>query len=291
MTLDRVLSLAGDDLPELRGSRMDSIRVFLLLNAVVEISLTHAYDDTSDHLFRFLLPLALIVWFGVSFVRSLRRPATLAAAITMFVVVAWRLPATPNHYLIAAIALLFLAVLDTDRPEESHLCLQGLRWLIVIVLCVSGLQKLAYGTYFRADFLTFAMAANEYFAMPFEHLLPAEELARVRSLGGNAAGAGPYGTGWLPLVAASNLVWVFEIAGPLLLLRRSTRAIALSATVLFLMVIEVSAREVFFGAISVNLLLLFARRDWNSRLLPAFVLLYGILIASKLGLLPGFFFT
>ncbi len=55
-------------------------------------------------------------------------------------------------------------------------------------------------------------------------------------------------------------------------------------------VIECAARELFFGALFINLLLLFPRRDLNSRLLPLFVLLYGGLVALRL-FLPGWFLT
>ena len=59
---------------------------------------------------------------------------------------------------------------------------KNLDWLGVIVLFYSGLQKLLYGTYFRGQFLAFTVAQIDTFRKAMGFLLPAGELARLRSL-------------------------------------------------------------------------------------------------------------
>lgn len=291
MDSSRWLSWADDDAPAPEPARREALRVFLLVAALVEVGLTNLLDDPRRGPLNLIFPLLLLAFLGLCVSPAWRRTATAAAALTMLAINAWRLPATPNHYLITAVALFFLALTDTRQAEEQRLGLNAMRWLIVIVLVVSGLQKLSYGTYFRAEFLTFDLAINRHFAGPFALLMPAEELSRMRGLGAGLPGDGPYRTSWLPLVLLSNVTYVFEIAVPWLLLCRRTRPAALAATILFLVAVESAAREIFFGAIAVNLLLLFSRRNWNRRLLPLFLALYALLILVRLGLAPGWFFT
>lgn len=291
MQIERWLSWADDDLPALASARRDALRLFLLVASLVEVGLTNLVDDPHPGPWSLVFPLLLLAGLLFCAVPVLKGFATTLAALTMFTVSIWRLPVTPNHYLVLSVALLFLALTETGRAEEHRLSLNGIRWLIVIVLVASGLQKLSYGTYFRGEFLVFDIAINGNFASPFALLLPSAELARIRELGAGLPGDGPYRTGWLPLVLVSNFTYLFEIVVPCLLFHRRTRTAALVATILFLVAIEVAAREVFFGAIAVNLLLLFGRRNWNRNLLPLFLALYALLIAVRLGLAPHLFFT
>ncbi len=50
--------------------------------------------------------------------------------------------------------------------------------------------------------------------------------------------------------------------------------------------IEVVAHEVFFGALYLGLITLFARRALNRQLLPLFVAIYVYLLAAGLGFVP-----
>jgi hypothetical protein len=78
---------------------------------------------------------------------------------------------------------------------------------------------------------------------------------------------------------------------PLLLLVRRTRGPAALATIAFVFCIEAGALELMFGALFLNLLLLFLPRPINRTLLPGFAVFYAVLIGSRLGILPRFWFN
>lgn len=299
--IEKLLALTDDDQPEIRRSRLESLHLVVLLTVIVELVVRKIYSREAwlaapgesverplgliDPFFPLALTLCLALLF---FVGRVRRPASVAAAALTTLSVIWYLPASANHAFLMAIVLSVLALVDLDRPEDRRLALQALRWCWLIVFFVSGAQKLVYGLYLRGEFLTFMIAHEETFAAMFGWLLPAAELEQIRAL---AATGGPYLTGWTPLVAISNLVWVFEIAAPLALLYRPTRSAAVALVLLFVVAIELGAREIFFGLMAVNLTLLFARRDWIRRLLPVYVVAFALLILIQAGVLwPGFEF-
>jgi hypothetical protein len=286
VTAYRLLAWADDALPEPPEQRLEPLRHLLLVAAALDVGLTNRFEAPSSHPLALLLPLGLAACAALAVPRAARQAVTAAAAVLMLAVSVWRLPHTPNHYLLVTAALFLLALLDARDPAESRLCLQALRWLILIVIGVSGLQKLSYGTYFRGEFLAYAIAHNDYFGAPFAALLPPGELARLRGLVD-----GPFLADAPALVAASNLTWVFEIAAVPLLLWPATRPAALAATLTFFVFVEAAARELMFGSVAVGLLLLFGRRNWNRLLLPAFLVLFAVLILVRFGGLPEFFFT
>ena len=92
-------------------------------------------------------------------------------------------------------------------------------------------------------------------------------------------------------MALSNAVYAFEIAAAALLLARATRTATAVSCIVFLGLIEIGAREILFGAVFANLLLLFFSSDLNRRLLPVFALLYLWLVAMRLGLVPPMYFN
>ena len=51
--------------------------------------------------------------------------------------------------------------------------------------------------------------------------------------------------------------------------------------------IEAGAREIFFGVLFLNMLGLFAERDWIRRALPLSGVLYLLAFSSRMGWLPG----
>jgi len=295
-----LLALAGDDQPEIRGSRLDSFQRVVLLTVVVELlvrrilspgtALAHGTAAgaapvlASDVLLTLGFALCLLLGF---FPRSGKIAGIAAALLAAFAAV-WYLPETANHAFLMALCLFFPAAVDRDKPAEQELALQALRWCWVIVFFTSGIQKLVYGLYLRGELLTHMIAHEETFATMFGALMPAGELARIRGL---AATGGPYLTDWTPLVLMSNMVWIFEILAPLLLLYKPTRSIAAVSTLLFVGAIELGARELFFGVMAVNSTLLFLRGDWIRRLLPVYVLAFTLLILVEAGVLwPGFEF-
>ena len=74
--------------------------------------------------------------------------------------IVWLFPAVSNHFFLVFYALLLLSIVDLDRPREALLGLQACRFLVVIVLFYSGLQKVLYGTYFHAQLLTWIQVSS-----------------------------------------------------------------------------------------------------------------------------------
>jgi hypothetical protein len=201
----------------------------------------------------------------------------------------WSLfPMAGNHrYLEIVIAALF-AVLDDERPEERRLLLRSLRWLVVLVLFYSGLQKLVHGYYFRGQFLAYSLW-RDAFRSALGPLLASGELDRLVSYGA-AAGDGPYVTSSPLFVAASNAVWIVEMTLGVLLIPLATRRFALISACIFMVATESVARELMFGVEFVCAILLFARTALLRRLVwPAAVFL-AVLVVIRLGLLPEILF-
>lgn len=198
-------------------------------------------------------------------------------------------PETSNHSLLEFLAVALFAFLDRRSVEEGELLLRTCRWLVLIVLFWSGLQKVLYGTYFHAEFLGAFIAFKPSFAQAFGTILPAAELARLQSLSAQV-GAGPFAVNSLLLVVLSNAVYLVEMVLPALLLWTRTRAAALLAAILFTVALQAAAREIFFAALFLNLLLLFSRRAVNRRLLPIFAMLYLGLLMTRL-LAPAVYFN
>ena len=84
----------------------------------------------------------------------------------------------------------------------------------------------------------------------------------------------------------SNATYMLEILIPIGLMVRRVRPFALAAAMALIVAIEVTAREVFFGAFFLGLIALFARRALNWQLLPLFLALYAYLLAAGFGFVP-----
>jgi hypothetical protein len=288
--VERLLAIAdGDDASP--APRVEAFRLYVLLHLAAE---SWAFAFTGE-----IAPggwgpavavgqsaLAAIAWAGRA-----RRLVTLVALLLLLVQLRTTWPLTANHLYLCLWSLGLLAFLDTHREREAGLQLAALRWLAAIVLAATGVQKLLYGTYFRGQFLAFVVAEDARFAALFRHLVPPDALARLAAIGPPEPGAGPYLVDSAAFVAASNLVWVCEIGLPVLMLVRRTRAVAATVAIVFLVLIETGARELFFGALFVNLVLLFYRTDLNRRLLPWFAALLAGLVLLRLWIAPGWEFN
>jgi hypothetical protein len=217
----------------------------------------------------------------------LTRAALLAIAAVMAVKGAMLFPFSSNHFFLELICLLMAGSFDTGDDDERDTMLIGLRWTLVIVLFYTGFQKLTYGTYFHGDFLGYMVSSSDRFADLFQLVIPGDELVRLRALDAGTLGAGPYRVDSLLFVVAANVVYVCEIGFSILLVPHRTRAFAMAGAMVLIVVIELAAREVFFGMLFTQLVLLFARRDWNRRTLLWTALLYLYVVGSRLDLLPG----
>ena len=213
-----------------------------------------------------------------------RRPALFVlAAVHAFVV--WReFPAAGNHAYLEVMLCLLGAFLDPADDAERTLYVAAARWLAVVILFWSGVQKLVHGYYFHAEYFAFSLWI-ESFRTVFRWLLPAEEYARLTAFTG-APGDGPYFVRGPLVVAIANLTWIAEMALPLALLVRRTRALAVVAAVALICAIEAAAREVFFGLLYVNLILLHLENDAHRRLVVPVVVVVACLVAVRAGWLP-----
>lgn len=193
-------------------------------------------------------------------------------------------PWTGNHRYFELFLCLFAAGLDVRVVEERRLLVRAVQWLTFVVLFTSGLQKLVHGFYFGGHYLAY-MAHEETFRPVLGFLLPADELARLASIR-RAVGAGPYTVSSLPFVVASNLVWVAEMGLAVLLLIPATRRLAVLGTVLMLVAIETAARELFFGMLFVNSLLVFWPTAIGRYTWPLFVIGCAAALLIRGGWLP-----
>jgi hypothetical protein len=215
---------------------------------------------------------------------ALARGAFTVLAATQLTVIAAEVPATGNHAYLELYFLLLLAFLRPDDADERRLLMRALRWLVCLVLFTSGLQKVVHGYYFRGQYLTHALWI-ETFRPVLVLLLSTEEYARLTAFP-SEVGAGPYLSASPLLLLVSNAVWIAELTLPVLLLWPRARVIAIAGTLALLAGIEVAAREVFFGLVFTNGVLIFLPRPlgrWYVRLVVA--LLGGVLLAA-LGLTP-----
>ncbi|MFN8641635.1 MAG: hypothetical protein U0802_08275 [Candidatus Binatia bacterium] len=154
----------------------------------------------------------------------------------------------------------------------------------------TGLQKVLYGTYFDAQFLGLTIGHKPSFAWLFGLVLPADELARLvgrtcwrrarvrchpqpprpgddqRGVDLRAAHAGAAGLAPHPAVGGDR-----RRGG-----HRRDRG---------------RARELLFGVLFVNLLLLFYARPVNRALLPLSLAILAVLAGVRLGPLPAFWFN
>lgn len=220
----------------------------------------------------------------LAFVPALRRGAFLGLAATHAFTVWNEFPAAGNHAYLEVMVCLLAASLDPRRASDRVLYVAATRWMAVVILFWSGVQKLVHGYYFRAEYFAFSLWI-ESFRSVFRVLLPAAEYARLTAFTG-APGDGPYAVASPLVVAISNLTWIAEIGlAPLLLWPRTRRYAVLTAAGL-IVAIEVAAREAFFGLLYVNLILTFLETRLATRLVAPAAALLAAMLLVRVGWLP-----
>ena len=269
-------------------SNLTWFRAFVLIHVAQRMAFTLATQAESFATWHKAALTALCVACLAGLVPRLRMTMTRVAAALFGVHVVATLPMTANHAFLELLCLGLLALLDESRDDEGALLGQGLCWITLIFLFYSGFQKLLYGRYFDGQFLAYVTATEDRFAALFRWLMPATEFARLRDLGVARIGSGPYRVEGLVFVVVSNVVYLFEMAAPVLMALRKTRVAATLAAIAFIIAVEAGARELLFGALMINLLLLFLPGSWNKRLFPVFLAMYVYLVAAGLGLVPVF---
>ena len=285
----RLLSFADESAPALVAPKLRSFRRFLLLYGAARSALWIPFLDREPVPF-----VVAALWLALCAALAFRpqtehlAPRLALPALVLQLLLTW--PLTDNHFHLETLALALVCLADRGRPEDDALVLQGLRWLCAIVLFQTGLQKLLYGHYLTGDFLAFMVGTQDRFGDLFGLLLPAEAVSTLRGHDIFRTGAGPFRVDSLPLLLASNAVWIAEIALPPLLLWRRTRTAAMALALLLVVGIQSGAREFGFMLLFSHLLLLFAPGNWVGRLLPvvAAVLLLAILLAFGLTPIENF---
>ena len=280
---ERILGWAGGDDPDCARVQLSALRTLLMIHTILEIGLgTYQFQS-----YKIGLPVfGLVVALPISLMPGRQRMGTVIAAAMVLIIHVLLFPTAANHLMLILLGLLVLAFFDITKDDEALIALASLRWMTLIVLFSTGLQKVLYGTYFQGEFLAWKIAHSDRFTTFWQYAVSAEEIDRLRRLAAGAKDAGVYRTQDLALLLASNASYLAELILPWLLLLRRTRPVALIATVAFLVLVEAGAREVFFGVLFVNLVLLFSSRSWVRALLPASVALYLVSAGSQLGLLP-----
>ena len=287
----RLLDLADEDDRSAQPITLRAFRLFLLGHVATRTWFWFLREPHDDTAFRVALAALLTVCALLAVRRRWQRSATAAATAVLACKLVDSFPSTSNHFFIEFLCVALLAAFDAEAEDERALCLVTLRWVVVLVLFWTGLQKVLYGTYFDGQFLGFSIATRGSFADLFQWILPAEELRRLRAMRPIGLGSGPFALQSPLARLVANGVYVFELVAPALLLLRRTRPWAAAAVIAFTVMIEIGAREFLFGALFVNLLLLFFSRPINRALLPAFALFYAWMIGVRLGWLPAVAFN
>ncbi|MCH8165533.1 MAG: hypothetical protein IH889_07985 [Planctomycetes bacterium] len=296
MNASRILALAGPGREEGWQTNLRWFRLFILMHMAGRSFLMIPTGPTADLGVQWLRSV-IVVTALLGCIPRFSLWATRAAALLLVGEVAITIPFTANHIFLEFLCLGFLSLLDERDEAEGELLLQALRWLTGVLLFYTGLQKLLYGYYFDGQLLAYLAATEDRFAWFFRFIIPAEELQRLQSYNealvrpgvySTKLGAGPYRVESLWFVVMSNGVYLFEMLAGILLLVPRTRVLAAIASIGFVIMIELGARELTFGALMVNLMLLFLPGRWIKRLFVGFLLFYLYLAAHKLGWVPMF---
>lgn len=277
MLADRVLAMVGVEPPGLTVDVALAFRRFLLLEAVVHAWVVVAHD--SEPLFATLALVSASMLTPVALMGLVPRFSTWAARVAFAVMVVRLIVLFPdayNHLVLETLLTGVAGLARTGDPDEEHLLLGLVRWLVVIVFAWTGLQKVLHACWFRGEFLALAIATNAHYGDLFALVMPAE-VARLRTLVPLRTGAGPFLVTAPAFQALANLVWVAELALPVGLVVARTRLLAVAGSVAFLVAVQVVARELVFGVLFTNGLLLFAPVLYR-RVFPLYVVLLAVLL-------------
>ena len=176
MWAERFLAVTGIDDPWIANARVSAFqRMFLAAVATgawIELPL-----GNSDPLVRTgpVLAVALSVVAAAGWTPRFARPAAITAFVLVLVKNSLRFPILANHQYVEMLCLLFLVLFNRGDDDQEQALLQSLRWILLIGLLWSGLSKLTYGYYFRAEFFAAAIATEQRFAAFFRFLLPADD--------------------------------------------------------------------------------------------------------------------
>jgi len=288
--VDRILAIADEDDRSEEELKVRGLQLFLQFHISARLWFICFQREPGDPLYPFAMAGAATLAFAVGLRPAWVRPAMALTAAVMFWKLGVTFPMSSNHFMLELLNVLLLLSLDSRSRDDRGLLLVATRFITAIVIFHTGLQKVLYGTYFQGQFLAFSIATKDSFGDAFRLVLPAEEFSRLAHSHPRRAGAGPFVVRSPLFLLISNGVYLFELAAPVLLLLRKTRSLATLAVILFMAFVQFGARELFFGLLIVQLLMLFLPRAWNYRLLPAFAVTYVGLFLAHFWLVPEFTF-
>jgi len=275
--LARLVALPGDEAETSIESKFRGLQCFLLIAAAFHAwvsrfpaptPLFDAYQSWN------CLAVTLCALIGVS-----TRWTSHCLVVTWCLVlvrVITTFPTSANHSFLELLLFSLAILCRSDRRAEQVLLLNGARWLVIIAMFFSGLQKLFHGGYFDGRFLAYMTAESDRSVVSAWALSP-EALAHIKNLAGHV-GTGPYAVREPLFVVMSNAVYVVEMLVGVLLLIPKGRKITVVAAIGLVLVIETTSREFTFGSVAMYLFLLFWPSDLGRRLLPVFILRFGILL-------------
>jgi hypothetical protein len=282
--LDRALSLAGDSRPDGEAERLRSLRRFLLLYGAARSWMWLRFLDspvaTVDPDWIAGSALLLTGCAVAGFVPRWERTAAVAALPVLLIQLCVTFPFADNHFFVELMSLAIVC-LAVDRADDAWV-VAGVRWLCVIVLFWTGLQKAFYGHYWHGDYLAFMAGTDDRFATLLGPILGQDVLGTLQGFDPLGTDAGPYRVASWPLRLGSNAVVLGELGLPWLLMHPRTRRFAAVAALMLVLTIQSGAREVGFALLFTNLLLIFLPSNWNGRLLPLYgsILALGLLLAA-----------
>jgi len=288
-----VLDLLADPQGTSFARNLRAVRFLLLLHVSVQTWAYVIVPFESPHVAlprvgSFVVAIVLTACCALALTRYARLAPILALPVLVLRLY-WTLLWIPNHTFLVFVCVVLVALLDTDREDEGVLLLQSLRWITIVVLFYTGLQKALHGFWFRGEFLAWMVShGTDDWRWVFGWLVPADEMTRLRSLGYDP-GSGPYRIASVPFIVLSNLTYLAEMGLAVLLLLRRTRTAAAVITIVLVLLIQLAPREFMFFLPFSNLLLLFIPGNQNRRLTPLFVFLYLYLLGAFVGIVPGEF--
>lgn len=288
--VDRVLSWADEDAGAEQSLKVRGLQLFLQMHISARLCLYCIPPDRVESPLFFVVAATATLGFAIGLNPRWTRFGVGITTATMLVKLAITFPLSSNHFMIELLNLFLLLSLDPRSPAERGLLLTASRWITAIVIFHTGFQKLLYGTYFQGQFLAYSIATKNSFGDVFKLVLPAEEFSRLVNSHPERLGAGPFTVKSPLFLLMSNGVYVFELLSPVFLLIRRTRSLAVIAVIAFMVFVQAGARELFFGLLLVQLLLLFLPRAVNYRMLPVFAAAYLFLLGARAWLMPELVF-
>ncbi len=264
-------------------SRVGIVRTFMMLHLAVRFWVVLGQGSES---WEYGFALAMTAAAVASFVPPVSRAGVAVAAALMLGMVVRHMPTTANHEFLELFLVSLLAFCDLRIAAERALFIRTARWLAILVLFWSGTQKVIFGSYFHGEFLSFSVAASDAFRDTLGRLLPDAEVARLRSIDPFGSPSGPFRVGAPLFLVASNGAYLGEIGLSLALVFPRTRVRAAVGMMVLVVLIEIAAREVFFGGLSMLLLMMFVAPRLSRRVLPLVLVVYAAALFSHFGLLP-----